>query len=205
VDKGGGGVTAGLTYKKSGVNIDAADAFIDAIKPMARSTHRPGVLRGIGGFGAFFKLPKGRYKSPVFVSSADGVGTKLKCAILAGVDLVAMNVNDILTSGAEPLFFLDYMAVGRIQPRVMKEVLKGVVRGCRESGCALIGGETAEMPGVYGARRSSTAARSGPGTPSSVARRPDSIRTVSRSCARPFRPPSSASTPRRSSGPPGST
>lgn len=144
-----------VTYKKSGVHIDRANAFVDAIKPLARSTHRPGVLKGIGGFGAFFKLNGSGYRKPVFVSSADGVGTKLLCATAAGkydflgVDLVAMNVNDILTCGAEPLFFLDYMAVGRLNPKVLKEVVRGIVKGCRESGCALIGGETAEMPGLY--------------------------------------------------------
>ena len=148
-------VKRSVTYRKSGVHIDRANAFIDAIKPLARSTHRPGVMKGIGGFGAFFKLNGAGYRKPVFVSSADGVGTKLLSAAVVkkydflGVDLVAMNVNDILTSGAEPLFFLDYMAVGKLNPAVLKEVVRGIVKGCRESGCALIGGETAEMPGLY--------------------------------------------------------
>lgn len=148
-------IAGGLSYKKSGVDIDKANDFVDAIKPYAKRTHRPGVMKGIGGFGACFKLPKGKYKNPVMVSSTDGVGTKLKCAQAAGklsglgIDLVAMNVNDILTCGAEPLFFLDYLAVGRLQPRAMSEIVKGIAEGCRQSACALIGGETAEMPGVY--------------------------------------------------------
>ena len=146
---------ASLTYRRSGVHIDKADAFVESIKPLARKTHRPGVLKGIGGFGAFFNLNGSGYRKPVFVSSADGVGTKLLSASQAGrydvlgVDLVAMNVNDILTSGAEPLFFLDYLAVGRLNPSVLKQVVRGIARGCREAGCALIGGETAEMPGLY--------------------------------------------------------
>lgn len=144
-----------ISYKSSGVDLHKADAFIRAIKPLAQQSSRPGVLRGVGGFGAFFRLPLQRYKNPVLVSSADGVGTKLKVGILAqrfeglGVDLVAMNVNDILTCGAEPLFFLDYLAVGRLQPVFMKEVVRGVAHGCKEAGCALVGGETAELPGLY--------------------------------------------------------
>ena len=146
---------AGLTYKKSGVDIDKADAFVETIKPIARRSHGAGVMRGIGGFGAFFKPPLHKYRRPVLVSSTDGVGTKLKCAIEAGrlrglgIDLVGMNVNDILTCGAEPLFFLDYMAVGHMQPAAMTEIVRGIADGCKESGCSLIGGETAEMPGVY--------------------------------------------------------
>jgi phosphoribosylformylglycinamidine cyclo-ligase len=146
----------GVTYKASGVDIDRANAFVDGIRALARGTRRPGVLGAIGGFGGFFRMNSARgYRDPVLVSSADGVGTKLKCAQIArryeglGVDLVAMNVNDVLVSGAEPLFFLDYLAVGKLEPAVLREVLRGVARGCRESACALIGGETAEMPGVY--------------------------------------------------------
>ncbi|MBI2094772.1 MAG: phosphoribosylformylglycinamidine cyclo-ligase [Candidatus Omnitrophica bacterium] len=143
-----------FTYKKSGVDIDKANGFVGAIKPLARKTDRPEVVAGIGGFGALCRIPKG-YKHPILVSSTDGVGTKLKLAKLAGrfegigIDLVAMNVNDILTLGAEPLFFLDYFAVGKIDTRMMEEVLRGVAKGCQDAGCALIGGETAEMPGLY--------------------------------------------------------
>ena len=144
-----------LSYRKSGVDIDRANSFVDAIKPMAASTRRPEVLTGIGGFGALCGLPKGDWKEPVLVSSTDGVGTKLKVAQLTGlyeglgIDLVGMNVNDTLTLGAEPLFFLDYFAVGKIELEMMKKVVSGIADGCRQAGCALIGGETAEMPGVY--------------------------------------------------------
>lgn len=144
-----------LSYRKSGVDIDKANAFVEAIKPMAASTRRPEVLTGIGGFGALCGLPKGEWKEPVLVSSTDGVGTKLKVAQLTGlyeglgVDLVGMNVNDTLTLGAEPLFFLDYLAVGKIELERMKKIVSGIADGCRQAGCALIGGETAEMPGVY--------------------------------------------------------
>ena len=147
--------TNGLTYKKSGVDIDKANAFIETIKPYARATARPEVLAGIGGFGALCRLPDKKYKEPILVSSTDGVGTKLVLAKKTGrfeglgVDLVAMNVNDILTLGAEPLFFLDYFAVGKLAPPMMSAVLAGIARGCKEAGCALIGGETAEMPGLY--------------------------------------------------------
>ena len=143
------------TYKKSGVDVDKADQFIESIKPYARATRRPEVLAGIGGFGALCKLPDKKYKEPILVSSADGVGTKLKVAKFAGhfeglgIDLVAMNVNDILTLGAEPLFFLDYFAVGKLDLPMMKEVVRGISKGCKEAGCSLIGGETAEMPGLY--------------------------------------------------------
>ncbi len=146
---------AKLTYKKSGVDIDKANSFIEQVKPMIKKTQREEVIGGIGGFGALFKLPLGKYKNPILVSATDGVGTKLKCAKLAkkyemlGIDLVAMNVNDIVTCGAEPLFFLDYFAVGKIEIDFMKEVMKGITGACKDSGCALIGGETAEMPGVY--------------------------------------------------------
>ncbi len=143
-----------LSYKKSGVDIDKANAFIESIKPYAKQTRRPEVVAGIGGFGALCGFPK-KYKDPLLVSTTDGVGTKLKVAQLAGryeglgIDLVAMSVNDLLTLGAEPLFFLDYFAIGKLEPKMMKEILIGVAKGCKQSGCALIGGETAEMPGVY--------------------------------------------------------
>jgi len=148
-------MTQGMTYKRSGVDIDKADGFIESIKPYARMTRRPEVLGGIGGFGALCRIPEKGYKDPILVSSTDGVGTKLKVAKSTGryeglgIDLVAMNVNDILTLGAEPLFFLDYFAVGKMEPVMMRSVIRGVAKGCREAGCALIGGETAEMPGVY--------------------------------------------------------
>ncbi|OGW90811.1 MAG: phosphoribosylformylglycinamidine cyclo-ligase [Omnitrophica bacterium RIFCSPHIGHO2_02_FULL_63_14] len=144
-----------LTYKKSGVDVDRADRFVESIKPLARLTRRREVVAGIGGFGALCRLPLRKYKDPILASSTDGVGTKLKLAALCGryeglgVDLVGMNVNDVLTLGAEPLFFLDYFAIGAIKPRLMRQVIKGVASGCRQAGCALIGGETAEMPGVY--------------------------------------------------------
>ncbi|MBI3252577.1 MAG: phosphoribosylformylglycinamidine cyclo-ligase [Candidatus Omnitrophica bacterium] len=147
--------TKSFTYKKSGVDIDRANAFIETIKPYARATARPEVLAGIGGFGALCRLPDKKYKEPILVSSTDGVGTKLVLGKKTGryeglgVDLVAMNVNDILTLGAEPLFFLDYFAVGKLSPGMMRAILSGVARGCKEAGCALIGGETAEMPGLY--------------------------------------------------------
>jgi len=145
-----------LTYRKAGVSIDAADEFIRSIKPLVRSTSRPEVLGGIGGFSGLF-LPRLKgMKEPVLVSSTDGVGTKIMVADLQGVfdtigiDLVAMNADDIVVTGAEPLFFLDYIACGKVVPRMLSQVVKGIARGCREAGCALIGGETAEMPGLYG-------------------------------------------------------
>jgi phosphoribosylformylglycinamidine cyclo-ligase len=144
-----------VTYKKSGVDIDGANEFVELIKPIAKKTSRTGVCEGIGGFGAAFKLIAKDYDSPILVSSTDGVGTKLLCAQLTGdfemlgVDLVAMNVNDIVTCGAEPLFFLDYFAVGKLDLKFMSEVMIGIGKACEESGCALIGGETAEMPGLY--------------------------------------------------------
>ena len=145
---------ATLTYKKAGVDIDRANAFVGKISRIARSTRREGVMGGIGDFGSFFEIPK-RYKNPILVSSSDGVGTKLKIAFLAGkhdtvgIDLVAMNVDDCLCLGAEPLFFLDYIATGKINKGVLLEVIKGIGRGCRLAGCALVGGETAEMPDFY--------------------------------------------------------
>ncbi len=143
-----------LSYKDAGVDIDAGDALVERIKPLAKKTMREGVLAGIGGFGALFEVPK-RYKEPVLVSGTDGVGTKLKLAFewnmhdTVGIDLVGMSVNDVLVQGAEPLFFLDYFACGKLDVDTAAAVVGGIANGCELSGCALIGGETAEMPGMY--------------------------------------------------------
>ncbi|MBI5938354.1 MAG: phosphoribosylformylglycinamidine cyclo-ligase [Betaproteobacteria bacterium] len=147
-------IQSGLSYRDAGVDIDAGDALVDRIKPHAKKTLRPEVLGGIGGFGALFELT-GKYKEPVLVSGTDGVGTKLKLAFelnkhdTIGQDLVAMSVNDILVQGAEPLFFLDYFACGKLDVNTGEQVVAGIAKGCELSGCALIGGETAEMPGMY--------------------------------------------------------
>ncbi|HEX4621188.1 MAG TPA: phosphoribosylformylglycinamidine cyclo-ligase, partial [Myxococcaceae bacterium] len=143
------------TYKDAGVDIEAGDALVERIKPYAARTHRSEVLSGVGGFGGLFALPPGKYREPVLVSGTDGVGTKLKVAFLAGrhdtvgIDLVAMSVNDILTCGAEPLFFLDYFATAGLDVDQAAQVVMGIGRGCEEAGCTLLGGETAELPGFY--------------------------------------------------------
>lgn len=145
-----------MDYRSAGVDVGAGRDFVERIRREVEGTFRPGVLGGLGGFGGLFEVPQG-YRQPVLVSGADGVGTKLKIAQALnrhetiGVDLVAMCVNDILTSGAEPLFFLDYLATGKLDPEQLAQVVTGIAQGCRQAGCALLGGETAEMPGFYGA------------------------------------------------------
>ena len=144
-----------LTYKSAGVDIAEGDRFVSAIKPLVASTKRPGVLGSLGGFSGLFKVPTKGMDEPILVASTDGVGTKLLVANVAGkhdtvgIDLVAMCVNDIVTGGAEPLFLLDYLATGRVESTKLRDVVKGISKGCKEAGCALIGGETAEMPGLY--------------------------------------------------------
>jgi phosphoribosylformylglycinamidine cyclo-ligase/phosphoribosylamine--glycine ligase/phosphoribosylglycinamide formyltransferase/phosphoribosylformylglycinamidine cyclo-ligase len=146
----------GLTYAQAGVDIDAGEALVEAIKPLAKATRRPGADASLGGFGALFDLKAAGYADPLLVTTTDGVGTKLKIAIesgrhdTVGVDLVAMCVNDLLAQGAEPLLFLDYYATGKLEVEVARRVVAGIAEGCRQAGSALVGGETAEMPGMYG-------------------------------------------------------
>ena len=158
MSKSGPSGDAPVTYAEAGVDIDAGNALVRAIKPLARSTRRPGADADLGGFGALFDLKRAGFKDPILVAANDGVGTKLKIAIdtgrhaTIGIDLVAMCVNDLLAQGAEPLFFLDYFATGKLDVATAESVISGIAEGCRQAGCALIGGETAEMPGMYAAK-----------------------------------------------------
>ena len=144
-----------ISYKEAGVDIDKADAFVQSIRPLVKATHRTGVIGEIGGFGGLFHLDVEKYRNPVLVSATDGVGTKIKIAVLMdrhhtiGIDLVAMCVNDIITCGATPLFFLDYLAMGQLSSETAIQIVEGITAGCRQARCSLIGGETAEMPGMY--------------------------------------------------------
>ncbi len=144
-----------MSYKNAGVDIEAGNRLVDNIRPLAKATHREGVMSGLGGFGGLFELPLDRYPNPVLVSGTDGVGTKLKLAVslnlhqTIGIDLVAMCANDIVVLGAEPLYFLDYFACGHLDVAQASDVIKGISDGCQQAGAALIGGETAEMPGMY--------------------------------------------------------
>src|SRR5450755_775265 len=146
---------ASVTYRDAGVDIDAGDELVERIKPAVRRSMRREVLGGLGGFGALVEVPLDRYRKPVLVSGTDGVGTKLRVAIdtgrhdTVGIDLVAMCVNDVVVQGAEPLFFLDYFATGKLEVDIGARVIEGIVEGCVQAGCALVGGETAEMPGIY--------------------------------------------------------
>ncbi|HBF91856.1 MAG TPA: phosphoribosylformylglycinamidine cyclo-ligase, partial [Hyphomonas atlantica] len=148
-----------LSYRDAGVDIEAGERLVEAIGPLAKATARAGVMGGLGGFGALFDLKASGYEDPVLVSGTDGVGTKLELAQECGrhhgvgIDLVAMCANDVITCGAEPLFFLDYIATGKLSPAAMAEVVEGIASGCSQSGCSLLGGETAEMPGFYPAGR----------------------------------------------------
>ena len=145
----------GSSYKDAGVDVHAGNLFVELIKPLVKSTYNRRVVAGIGGFAGLYSIPLERYKRPLLVASTDGVGTKLKIAFMTGklntigIDLVAMNVNDIVTCGAEPMFFLDYLATSRLKPKESVEVIKGIIEGCKKAGCVLLGGETAEMPGFY--------------------------------------------------------